>query len=80
MHHGEKLKRELLTHVPLFETPRTIESTKFSRPEYLSGLLFPSPRHLPYPPALQAGILPVESPGKTKKTQVCSLLKWILPT
>ena len=48
------------------QTPLSME---FSRPEYWSGLLFPSsgdlptPRNEPRPPALQAGSLPYEPPG-----------------
>ena len=43
---------------------------EFSRPEYWSGLLFPSPGHLPNPgiepgpPVLQEDFLPTEPPGK----------------
>ena len=46
------------------------KSMEFSRPEYRSGWPFPSLGDLPYPgieprsPALQAGSLPAESPGK----------------
>ena len=42
----------------------------FSRQEYWSGLLFPSPGNLPNPgielrsPALEADFLPAELPGK----------------
>ena len=45
-------------------------SVGFSRQEYWSGFPFPSPGHLPNPgiepgsPALQAGSLPSEPPGK----------------
>ena len=51
-------------------TPWTIQSMEFSRPEYWSGELFPSPGHLPNTgikprsPALQADSLPTEPPGK----------------
>ena len=44
--------------------------TEFSRQDYWSGLPFPSPRDLPDPgtepgsPALKAGSLPTEPPGK----------------
>ena len=47
-------------------------SMAFSRLEYWSGQLFPSPGHLPKPgikpryPALQADTLPYEPPGKPK--------------
>ena len=46
-------------------------SMEFSRPEYWSGLPFPSPEDLPNPgteprsPALQADSLPSEPPGKS---------------
>ena len=57
-----------LSHVRLFATPWTVAyqalpSMGFSRQEYWSGLLFPSPGDLPNPgikprsPALQAGAL-----------------------
>ena len=60
----------------------------FSRPEYWSGYLFPSPGDLPNPgieptsPALQADSLPAEPQGKPKNTGVgsLSLLKGIFPT
>ena len=61
--------------VRLFVTPWTIAhqaplSTAFSRPEYWSGLPFPSPGDHPHPeieagsPALQADSLPIELSGK----------------
>ena len=64
-----------LSHVRLFATPWTVAyealpSMGFSRQEYRSGLPFPSPGDLPDPgieprsPALQAGALPSEPPGK----------------
>ena len=61
---------------------------KFSRPEYWSGQLFPSPGDLPNPgiesrsPALRVDSLPAEPPGKPKNTGVGSLplLQWIFPT
>ena len=42
----------VLSHVPLFVTPRTVAcqaslSMEFSRQEYWSGLPFPSPEDLP---------------------------------
>ena len=49
---------------------------EFSRPEYWSGKLFPSPVDLPNPgikprsPTLQANSLPTELPGKPKNTGV----------
>ena len=64
-----------LSHVRLFATPWTVAhqalpSMGFSRQGYWSGLPFPSPGELPDPgleprsPALQAGALPSEPPGK----------------
>ena len=56
------------------------QSMEFSRQEYWSGLLFPSPGDLPYPrikprpPALQADALPSEPPAKPM-TQVQSLVR-----
>ena len=56
-----------------------IQSMEFSRPEYRSGVPFPSPGDLPNPrtkprsPSLQADSLPVEPPGKPKNTGVGSL-------
>ena len=66
-----------LSCVQLFATPWTVAhqalpSMGFSRQEYWSGLPFPSPGALPDPglepgsPALQAGALPSEPPGKPK--------------
>ena len=60
-----KLKPKSLSHVLLFGIPWTVayqapQSVGFSRQEYWSGVLFPSPGHLPDPgiepgsPALQA--------------------------
>ena len=65
-----------LSHVRLFVTLWTVTyqaspSMGFSRQEYWSGLPFPSPGDLPYPgiepgsPALEAGTLTSEPPGKT---------------
>ena len=64
-----------LSRVWLFATPWTVAhqalpSMGFSRQEYWSGLPFPSPGELldpgiePGSPALQAGALPSEPPGK----------------
>ena len=61
---------KLLSLVRLFATPWTIQSIEFSRPEYWSGWLFPSPGDLPNtriklrPPTLQADSLSAEPPGK----------------
>ena len=55
-----------LSHVRLFVTPWSIQSTDFSRPEYWSGKPFPSPEDLPNPgikprsPTLQADSLPAK--------------------
>ena len=61
---------------------------EFSRPEYWSGLLFPSPGDLPNPrikprsPTLQVDSLPAEPQGKPKDTRVgrLSLLQQIFLT
>ena len=64
-----------LSHVQLFAKPWTVVhqsplSLEFSKKEYLSGLPFPSPGHLPDPglklgsPALQKEALRSEPPGK----------------
>ena len=61
---------------------------EFSRPEYWSGYLFPSPGNLTNPgieprsPTLQAHSLPAEPPGKPKNTGLgsLSLLQWIFLT
>ena len=69
------MKMKFLSHVRLFAIPRTVASQVppskgFSRQEYWSGLLFPSPGDLPNPgiepgsPALEADALPSEPPGK----------------
>ena len=45
-----KLKTETVSHSVVSDSLRPRgQSMKFSRPEYLSGLPFPSPEHLPYP-------------------------------
>jgi len=70
-----KVKVKSLSRVQLFATPWTIAyqaplSMEFSRQEYWSGLLFPSPGDLPDPgieprsPTLQADASPSEPPGK----------------
>ena len=69
------VKVKLLSCAWLFSTPWTVAhqaplSMEFSRQEYWSGLLFPSPEDLPDPgieprsPKLQADALPSEPPGK----------------
>ena len=70
-----KVKLKSLSCVQLFAIPWTVAyqaspSMGFSRQEYWSELLFPSPAALPDPgikpgsPALQADTLPSEPPGK----------------
>ena len=70
-----KSEVKLLSCVRLFVTPWTVAHQAppymgFSRQEYWSGLLFPSPGDLPYPgieprsPTLQADALTSEAPGK----------------
>ena len=66
----EKLKVKSLSRVPLFAIPWTVAyeafpSMEFSRQEYWSGLLFPSPGDLPHPeikpgsPELQADVFTI---------------------
>ena len=60
-------------------TAWTVQSMEFSRPEYWSGWLLPSPGDLPNSgieprsSALPVDSLPVEPPGKPKNTGVGSL-------
>ena len=72
----ERKKVRSLSCVQLFATLWTVAyqallSMGFSRQEYWSGLLFPSPGDLSNPgieprsPALQADTLPPEPPGKS---------------
>ena len=72
--HKLKVKVKSLSHVRLFATPWIVAyqaspSVGFSRQEYWSGLLFPSPGYLPGPgiepesPSLLADALPSEPPG-----------------
>ena len=78
-----KVKVKLLSHVRLFATPWTAAyqappSMGFSRQEYWSGLLFPSPGDLPDPGieprslALQADALTSEPPGKPSPSSLLS--------
>ena len=61
---------KLLNRVQLFVTPWTLQSMKFSRPEYWSGYPIPSPGNLPNQgielgsPALQVDPEPAEPPEK----------------
>ena len=83
-----KWKWRLLSYVWLFETPWTIQSMEFSRPEYWSGYPFPAPGDLPNPgieprsPALWLDSILSESQKKPKNTGVgsLSLLQRIFPT
>ena len=65
------VKVKSLSCVRLSATPWTPLSMGFSRPEYWSGLPFPSPGDLSHPgieprsPALKADSLPSEPPGKS---------------
>ena len=65
-----KVKWKSLSRVQLFSTPWTIQSMRFFRPEYWSGLPcsspgdLSSPRIKPRSPTLQADSLPMEPPGK----------------
>ena len=80
------VKVKSLSHVHLFVTPWTVgcqtpPSMGFSRQEYWSRLLFPSPGDLPDPgikpgsPALQADYLPSELkvPSSLIRDQTCAL-------
>ena len=75
----------LFCRVQLFATPWTIQSVKFSRPEYWRS---PSPGDLPNSgikprsPTLQADSLPAEPQGKPKNIGVgsLSLLQQVFPT
>ena len=71
----------MFSHVQLCVTPRTVAHQaplfmEFSRNEFWSGQLFPSPGYFPDPgiepcsPALQADSLPSEPPGKPWKMGV----------
>ena len=68
---------ETLSRVWLFETPWTIRSMAFSRPEYWSGRPFPSPADLPNPrielrsPALQAESLQLSHKERPR------ILEWV---
>ena len=72
---AKSVKVKSLSRVRLFATPWTVAyqaspSTGFARQEYWSGLPFPFPGDLPNPgiepgsPALEAGALTSEPPGK----------------
>ena len=76
----------VVSHVWLFAIPWTAApqaplSMEFSRPEYWSGLPFPSSGHLPNPkiesasPALQADTLPSEPPGLPQIKVLVTFLK-----
>ena len=74
-----KVKVKSLSCIGLFATSQTVAYQAppfvgFSRQKYWSGLPFPSPGDLPDPgiepmsAALQADVLPTESPGKLEST------------
>ena len=73
------------SYLTFCETPRTIQSMEFSRPEYWSGLPFPSPGdHLnpvikPRSPALQADSLPAEHKGSPRTLEYPSSSPGDLP-
>ena len=82
-----KVKVTSLSPVRLFASPWTVAhqappSIGFSRQEYWSGLLFPSPGDLPDPgiepgsPVLQADALTSEPPGKPTLTLGWWLVCW----
>ena len=72
----QEVKRKSFSCVRLLATSRTIQSMEFSRTEYWSGQLFPSPGDLPNPgmeprsPTLQQESLPAEPPGKPKNNNL----------
>ena len=80
----KKWKCKSLSHVWFFVTPWTIQSMEFSRPEYWSGLLFPSPGDLPNlgikprSPTLQAYSLSIEPPGKSWCPLICLIVVVLL--
>ena len=74
--HMSEVKRKSLSHVQLFVTPWTIESMEFSRPEYWSGWLFPSPGDLPNP-GIKTALWADSSPAEP---QNCSLLSNLVIT
>ena len=76
-----------LSCVQIFGTPWTVayqapQFMEFSRQEYWTGLPFPSPGDLPNPgieptsPALQAGALRPEPPGKPVRTKLGLINYW----
>ena len=74
---SRKWKWNSLSRVQLFATPWTTESMEFSKPEYCSGQLLPSPGKLPNPgtehksPALQVDSLSAEPKGSPR------ILEWV---
>ena len=66
---SDLVKWKSLSRIWLFETPWTVWSLEFSKPEYWSGQPFPSPGDLsntgiePRSPALQVDSLPAELQG-----------------
>ena len=86
--HQKSTKWKSFSPVWLFMIPWTIQSMKFSRPEYWSSWPFPSPEDLSNPGIecrslpLQADSLPAQPVGKPRNTGVVSLffLQCIFPT
>ena len=87
--HHWPLKVKSLSHVRLFVTPWTVAyqaplSMGFSRQGYWSGVLFPSPGHLPNPgiepkpSTLQVDSLPPETAGKPNWSSDIYLLMSLL--
>ena len=84
--HGKVIVIPSLSHVQLFETPKTVAQQvplcmRYSRQEYWSGLPFLPPGNIPDPeiePALAGGFFTTEQPGKSKqffKTALSIILK-----
>ena len=72
----KKKKKESCSVMSNSAIPGTIQSMKFSRPEYGSGQLFPSPGDLPNsgieprPPSWEVDSLPDEPPEKPKYQKI----------
>ena len=75
-------KWKSLSHVRLFETPWTIESTEISKSEYWNGVDLHNPGLYPRSPVFQVDSLSAEPQGKPKNTEVgrLSLLQQIFQT
>ena len=77
------MKWKSLSRVWLFETPWTIQSKEFYRPEYWSGWPFPSPGDFPNPgikprsPVLQADSLLAEPQWKPLRYKIIDKILYI---